>query len=151
MRSAPGVPSTRSMLPLKLAVRLAAISDPDPARGEARAKEFGIAKVYQDRERMKNDWSGYPGIAIEDAIMAVTAGPIADRTQEHLVPADGAVVRIRRLLLESAARIEKGGDPIGVDYSNVSLLRAPTEEIKDGDRWQDLVPQHKQGSVQAAE
>lgn len=107
-------------------------------------------RFYQDRERMRNDWSGYPGIAIEDAIMAVTAGPIADRTMEHLVPADAAVVRIRRLLLESAQRVEKGGDPIGTDYKDVSALAAPTVEIKDGDRWQDLVPQHVR-PAQAAE
>ena len=82
--------------------------------------------------------------------MAVPAGPIADRTQEHLVPADAAVVRIRRLLLESATRVEKGGDPIGSDYRDVSALAAPTVEIKDGDRWQDLVPQHVR-PAQAAE
>ncbi|MBI1774482.1 MAG: Gfo/Idh/MocA family oxidoreductase [Proteobacteria bacterium] len=33
-------------------VELVALCDPDPERGQARAKEFGIAKVYQDRDRM---------------------------------------------------------------------------------------------------
>ena len=81
--------------------------------------------------------------------MGVSAGPIADRTQEHLIASDAALVRIRRLLLESAQRVEKGGDPIGVHWEDCRPLAAPTVLIKAGERWQDLVPQHVRS--QAAE
>ncbi len=109
------------------------------------------ARFFQDRGRMRDDWSGFPGIAVEDAVMGVSAGPIADRTQEHLIPSDAALVRIRRLLLESAQRVENGGDPIGVHYEDCRPLAAPTQLIKDGARWQDLVPQHRAPGAEAAE
>jgi hypothetical protein len=68
-----------------------------------------------------------------------------------LIPSDAALVRIRRLLLESAQRVENGGDPIGVHYEDCRPLAAPTQLIKDGARWQDLVPQHRAPGAEAAE
>ena len=97
----------------------------------------------QDRELMKNSWTGLPGVGFEDAIMGIAAGPICDRTVEHLVAADAAVVRVRRLLLDSADRVAAGQDPVGVGYADCRGLAAPDQMIDPGVRWQDLVPQHR--------
>lgn len=97
----------------------------------------------QDRELMKTSWTGLPGVAFEDAIMGIAAGPICNRTTEHLVAADAAVVRVRKLLLESADRVAAGGDPLGVNYVDCRSLAAPDQMIDPGVRWQDLVPQHR--------
>jgi phthalate 4,5-dioxygenase len=92
----------------------------------------------QDRTRMKEDWSGIHGVVMEDLAIAMSQGPIADRSKEHLVPADQAVVRARRQLLESARRVIAGGDPIGID-ADVSRIRAIDATVPGNVRWQDLV------------
>ena len=58
------------------------------------ANHFG-----QDRAAMAQDWGGLGGVEKEDAIMSLSMGPIFDRTREHLVAADQAVVRLRRRLV----------------------------------------------------
>ncbi len=63
------------------------------------------------------------------------------RANENLVPADAAVIRFRRLLLEAARAVEHGGEPPargeGFDFSGV---RAAAEVVDDRAPWQDLVP-----------
>lgn len=54
----------------------------------------------QDRARLSESWSGIQGVVMEDMAMAMSQGAIADRSKEHLVAADQAVVRARRQLLE---------------------------------------------------
>lgn len=92
----------------------------------------------QDRTRMQEDWSGIQGVVMEDMAMAMSQGAIADRSKEHLVPADQAVVRARRQLLESVRRVAAGGDPIGVNV-DVSRIRAIDSTVPGNVRWQDLV------------
>ncbi|HSI01328.1 MAG TPA: Rieske 2Fe-2S domain-containing protein [Reyranella sp.] len=92
----------------------------------------------QDRARMSEDWSGIKGVVMEDMAISLSQGAIADRSKEHLVPADQAVVRCRRRLLESAKRVAAGGDPIGVEV-DVSTIRAIDATIPGNVRWQDLV------------
>lgn len=101
-------------------------------------------KMGQDRSKMKESWTGFPGVAFEDAIMGVAAGPICNRTKEHLVTADAAVVRVRRLLLEAADTVAKGGMPRGADYADCTRLAAPDQMIDPGFNWRELVPQHTQ-------
>ena len=96
----------------------------------------------QDRSKMSTSWTGFPGVAFEDAVMGVAAGPIARRDKEHLVAADAAVVRVRRLLIEAAETVAKGGVPRGADYADCTRLAAPDQMIAPGVHWKDLVPQH---------
>ncbi len=100
-------------------------------------------KMGQDRARMKTSWTGLPGVAFEDSVMGVAAGPICDRTKEHLVSADAAIVRVRKLLLECANLVSAGKDPIGADYQDCTKFAAFDHVLRPGERWQDLVPQHR--------
>lgn len=100
------------------------------------ANRFG-----QRRETMQEDWSGIKGVAMEDLAIAMSQGPIADRSKETLVAADKAVVRARRQLLESARRIAAGGDAIGVGV-DVSRIVACDENQSRTAAWQHLVPTH---------
>ena len=102
-------------------------------------------QMGQDRTKMARSWTGFPGVAFEDSVMAVAAGPIVDRTKEHLVAADAAIVRVRRLLMEAADTVKKGGVPRGADYVDCSRLAAPDQMIGPGVHWKDLVPQHVDG------
>jgi nitrite reductase/ring-hydroxylating ferredoxin subunit len=97
----------------------------------------------QDREQMKDSWTGLRGVEIEDAAIALSQGPLYDRSKEHLVPADQAVMRVRRSLLNSVKRVMNGEAPLGVglDLRGVSACDVP---LADADAWQELLPSHRQ-------
>jgi hypothetical protein len=99
----------------------------------------------QDRGRMRRreSWSGLHGLEQEDATISLSMGPIFDRSREHIVPADRAVIRARRLLFESMRRVERGEDPIGAfPATDFARLNAPDQNISVNERWQSLVPDH---------
>jgi len=95
----------------------------------------------QNRKAMEDSWSGIPGVVMEDLAMSMSPGPIVDRSGEHLVGADAAIVRVRRQFLESARRVQAGKIPIGAD-ADFSRVTACDENVPVDSRWQDLVPGH---------
>jgi phthalate 4,5-dioxygenase oxygenase subunit len=102
-------------------------------------------RFKQDRGRMRRreSWSGLRGLEQEDATISLSMGPIYDRSREHIVPADRAVIRARRLLFESMRRVERGEDAIGAfPATDFTRLNAPDQNISINDRWQILVPDH---------
>lgn len=64
--------------------------------------------------RAKRTFSGITNVVIEDVAVTETMGAISDRSIEHLVPADAAVVRARRLLIRNARKVENNEDPVGL-------------------------------------
>jgi hypothetical protein len=89
--------------------------------------------------RSRESWSGFRGFEPEDGAVALSMGPIFDRSKEHLVPADGAVVHLRRILLDAAKRVQGGADPLALPDLSKVVAVADTE-IPQGARWQDLAP-----------
>ena len=71
---------------------------------------------------MHSNWTGFDGIEQEDAIIAISMGPILDSTKEHMVAADRAVIHLRLRLLQSVRRHEDGEQPIGL---GVDVERPP--------------------------
>jgi phthalate 4,5-dioxygenase len=67
----------------------------------------------QDRELMKRGhFTGFPQhLTTEDLAVITSQGPIVDRTKEFLNTGDGAVVRVRRLLLQSVREFMAGEVP----------------------------------------
>ena len=92
----------------------------------------------QDRERMKRNWTGFRGLEQEDAIMSMSMGSVLDRTKEHLVAADQAVVRLRRRVLDNIKLLESGSDPIGVMTEDLTTLVATDMNVPANTPWQDL-------------
>jgi phthalate 4,5-dioxygenase len=83
------------------------------------------------------------GVVIEDAAVTETMGPIFDRTKEHLGAPDIAIVRFRRIMLDSARRVMEGGDPIGLDRPvDHRKIRSWHGNIEANTPWQDMVPDH---------
>lgn len=98
----------------------------------------------QDRQAMANgSWSGIDGVNLEDAAVQLSMGPICDRTQEHLVPADRAIIRARRMLLDNVRRVQNGQDPIGLRPSDTLNIRACDGHVARKDQWAELVPGHR--------
>jgi phthalate 4,5-dioxygenase oxygenase subunit len=97
----------------------------------------------QDRAKMQRgeSFTGMESLVIQDSAVQETMGPIYDRTKEHLGATDVAVIRMRRLMLDSLQRVQEGGDPIGVDRPiNHAKIRSAATTIKAGTPWQSLVP-----------
>ncbi len=98
-------------------------------------------KLNQNRSNMHEDWSGYSGIEQEDAIIAISMGPIVERHKEVLVAADMAVVRLRERLLEGVRINEAGGDPPGLAIADLRPVKSLVDTvIGHNERWQDHVP-----------
>lgn len=92
----------------------------------------------QDRERMTHNWTGFRGLEQEDAIMSLSMGAILDRSKEHLVAADRAVVRMRRRILDNIRTVEAGDDAIGVRIADMTEIVAVDANVAAGTAWQDL-------------
>jgi phenylpropionate dioxygenase-like ring-hydroxylating dioxygenase large terminal subunit len=100
-------------------------------------------RIPQDRASMEAGTSrnGIGSVTFEDALMSISMGPIADRTKEHLVPTDVAVVQFRRFMLEGARLVREGKDPIGFNARTPSgKISAVSGDIPNGGEWRHLAP-----------
>jgi hypothetical protein len=83
-------------------------------------------------------FSGIEGIAMQDASLQESMGPIVDRTKENLVSTDNGIIMARHRLLRSVkAFIDKGVLPPGVDpvhqrVRSVAIVLPPDVPYKDG-------------------
>lgn len=99
-----------------------------PARNAS--NDYGIDREMQRFE----SFSGITGIRAQDAAMVESAGPIADRTREHLATSDTAVIRMRRLLLAAVRDLEAGKEPKSARGGDLYAVRAHSTVIdEDGD------------------
>jgi phthalate 4,5-dioxygenase len=94
----------------------------------------------QDRAAMASgeSFSGITGVNNEDFAVQESMGPLYDRRKEHLGTSDVAVIRMRRLMLDSVRRFtETGAPPLGLDRPiPYHRLRAEEKMIPLGAPWQ---------------
>jgi phthalate 4,5-dioxygenase len=70
----------------------------------------------RDAQRAGITYSGVEGIAMQDASLQESMGPVCDRTKENLVSTDNGIIMARHRLMKAArALAEKGVTPPGVD------------------------------------
>ena len=97
----------------------------------------------QDRAAMeaRRSFTGWDGFNIQDGAMTMyMGGPILDRTKEHVVPTDFAILRMRRLLLQIADQVERGERPIGTGPTvDTSSVAGASGIIGDCESWRDLL------------
>ena len=60
-------------------------------------------------------FSGVSGIAMQDASLQESMGPIIDRSKEHLITTDNGIIMARQRLMRAARALEKGVAPPGTD------------------------------------
>lgn len=97
----------------------------------------------QDRAAMKRSFLGMgPVFPVHDLFVTESQGTILDRSAEHLVSSDIAIVRSRRCLLEAVADVAAGKDPRGVvrdeaenDFSDLLVLTETLDAETDLDRF----------------
>jgi phthalate 4,5-dioxygenase len=127
-----------------------------PVSAQERERHFAwsgfVPGVDVDAEGRKfrnraNDWlqdrksmSGIRGVQMEDAVVQESMGPIYDRRKEHLGVSDMAVVRMRRLMLQSVRDFaESGKTPLGLQRAlNYKKLRAEEAIVPLDTPWQRL-------------
>lgn len=69
----------------------------------------------REAQRQKIYYSGIKGIAIQDASLQESMGPIADRTKENLVSTDNAIIMARMRLKKAAKALQRGTPPPGLE------------------------------------
>lgn len=96
----------------------------------------------QNRDLMaRGHATGFPQhLGTEDFAMFLSQGPIHDRTDEQLCPADGAVIRVRRMLMQAARDFDANPAPLpanaaALDYANI---RSVGSLIEPGQSWKNL-------------
>jgi phenylpropionate dioxygenase-like ring-hydroxylating dioxygenase large terminal subunit len=85
-----------------------------------------------------NSYTGMEGLAIQDAAIQESMGPVADRTLEHLGASDAAIIQIRRLLLQSVRDHEAGKTPPGLDPKSYRA-RSTRFMLAPGDSFRAVV------------
>jgi phenylpropionate dioxygenase-like ring-hydroxylating dioxygenase large terminal subunit len=92
-----------------------------------------------DRDIQKNQtFTGIRGINAQDRAIQESMGPIVDRTQEFLGPADIAIVAARKLLEQAIETVKDDGEPLGVAPTYYNIRAAQDTYGKD-DNWKDAL------------
>jgi phenylpropionate dioxygenase-like ring-hydroxylating dioxygenase large terminal subunit len=69
-------------------------------------------------------YSGVKGIAMQDASVQESMGPIQDRTKENLVSTDNAIIMARHRLRRAALSLERGTSPAGLTQESQRVRSA---------------------------
>ena len=94
----------------------------------------------REAQRSRRSYSGIEGIAIQDASLQESMGPICDRRKEKLAPTDKGIMMARRMLFKAIKNHEESGElPPGVDpeqhkIRSASVLLPKDQHYQDGAR-----------------
>jgi hypothetical protein len=91
---------------------------------------WGIDRGVQKTET----FSGIEGVNTQDRAVQESMGPIVDRSQEYLGPADKAIIAMRRLLLQAVTTVESGGEPPATEQSYADV-RAVERIVPEDQDW----------------
>ena len=98
---------------------------------------------HQNRASLKQGkFSGFHSFTQEDGAVVLSAGAIKDRTKETLAPADAAVMRYYRMLIQMAKSAAEGQAPVGVD-ADPRRIFGRNATLPHGVDWRTLVAQHR--------
>ena len=104
-----------------------------------------------DRAAQKrgDTYSGIEGIAMQDASLQESMGPIVNRTKENLVSTDNGIIMARHRILRSLKAMEKGEQPPGVALEHqrvrsASFVLPPDQPFKDAGREALIVRENKE-------
>ena len=100
-------------------------------------------RYMQDREELKT--KTYTGLGhhfpSHDAYATESQGPIQNRTQEHVVSSDKAIVAARKQILQAMKEVQEGKDPTHVvrapKLNKFPHLVVISEVIPDSVNWKD--------------
>jgi phenylpropionate dioxygenase-like ring-hydroxylating dioxygenase large terminal subunit len=94
-----------------------------------RHNDYLIDRVAQEQGRSYN---GVKGLAMQDASVQESMGPIQDRTKENLVSTDNAIIMARLRLRKAAQALARGERAPGLDQEAQSVRSASFILPEDG-------------------
>jgi hypothetical protein len=71
-------------------------------------------RIERAAKKRGETYCGVRGIAMQDAAVQESMGPIQDRSKENLVSTDNAIIMARHRLMRAANDVTKGATPPGV-------------------------------------
>jgi len=81
--------------------------------------------IDRDAQKSGRTFSGVEGIAMQDASLQESMGPVVDRAKENLVSTDNGIIMARHRLLRAAKSLtDKGVVPPGVDPAHQKVRSA---------------------------
>ncbi len=121
-----------------------------PQSDKAVANKSNDYLIDRELQRSGKSYSGLKGFGIEDCAIQESMGPIADRTKESLLAGDAAIVKLRRLLLQTL-KDHAAGKPIpGMDPKSYRV-RSIRYEAHPGDDFAGQVHDRVRAKPIAAE
>ncbi|HEY0583186.1 MAG TPA: Rieske 2Fe-2S domain-containing protein [Chloroflexota bacterium] len=113
------------------------------------SNDFLIDRQAQRHNTGSAGYTGISGIAIQDAAMTGSMGPIYDRSQEHLGTTDVMVIRVRRRLIAAVtAHMKHGVTPPGVDDPAAYRVRSGGVFLPPDADWVDATRELRQAFVE---
>jgi hypothetical protein len=105
------------------------------ARDHTRENDYQIDRVAQKG----TSYSGIADFRSQDAMATETAGPVYDRTREHLGSTDVALIRMHRQLLRAAKALsERNEAPPALGGGDFRSIRGAEKVPADGEDWRVL-------------
>jgi phthalate 4,5-dioxygenase oxygenase subunit len=102
--------------------------------------------IDRQAQSEKRAYSGVFGIAMQDASLQESMGPIQDHAKEKLLPTDRAIVMARRMLYEAAVAMRDGAEPPALEASE-QRVRAAGVLLGRNVRPQEWAKTHLTGSL----
>jgi phenylpropionate dioxygenase-like ring-hydroxylating dioxygenase large terminal subunit len=109
-------------------------------------------RYLQDRESMNKEW--YCGIAqnfgAQDLCVIEGAGPVQDRTQEHLASSDMPIVVARKIRIKAIRDLQEGREPKNVIRDpgmNKFRIVSTSEAVPSTKDWKDYVKTEVEGRI----
>jgi phenylpropionate dioxygenase-like ring-hydroxylating dioxygenase large terminal subunit len=96
--------------------------------------------IDREAQRRRESYSGVRGIAMQDASLQESMGPIVDRTKERLVAADSGIIKARQKLrraviaLRDHGTVPPGTEPEHQQVRSASVVLAESESFIDACR-----------------
>ena len=81
--------------------------------------------IDRNLQKSRRHYNGVKGLAMQDASVQESMGPIADRTKENLVSTDNAIILARSRLLKAASDVQQGARAPGLNPDD-QLVRSAT-------------------------
>jgi phthalate 4,5-dioxygenase oxygenase subunit len=75
-------------------------------------------------QKANQSYCGVAGIAMQDAAIQESMGPIQDRSKENLVSTDNGVIMARSRLRKAVVAVQQGREPDGIDPATHAVRSA---------------------------
>jgi phthalate 4,5-dioxygenase len=125
-----------------------------PLTPDYRLRRNASNRYMQDRSEMKTSFSGIGrDFQAQDSCVIEGAGPIQDRTREHLGYSDRGIIASRKVLLRAIHDVQAGREPQHVvrdPEENRFLVTARADAIPTGMPWQSYWEQRLQRATRGS-